>query len=455
MLALACAETSAIDSDATETSTETRATDTAEDAGDVARPPANIAEVLADCTKTPDPYPNELEPGEELARVTLTAEDARCNDGTPAQLYVRAAPVGSAGRNRWILYLQGGASCRTYGACTQRYCGIDTFYDASKLSTRWNPLRAGARGILRRNDDNPLGGANEVYLYYCSSDQWTGRNDAAVLSPPASAPAEFAPYSIIFRGHTILARALETLSAGVASADDGSRVDLASIDAAEIVLLTGSSAGSVGVQNNLDWAAARLSAHGAAVFGVLDAAAGAQLRNDSANPARPDDTAELQSEWDFIRAASGYAGFVDESCVDRQSALGTPWRCADSATVILNHLTTPFFVRQDLWDVLQRKRWVDLGLGSLLPARNAEHLAAIRQLRATALEKDGMTRDPGVYGPYCGQHIALNDDDFFAKQSLTDGDGHAQTFRSLLLAWLQGAAVQVIDDPDAKRSECP
>jgi len=85
--------------------TESDASDDSDAAGDL--PMIHEAEL---CQIPEDPRLS-VAPGTDLMKVTLEAENALCNDGSPAIMYVRPAPDGSANADRWFIWLEGGGAC--------------------------------------------------------------------------------------------------------------------------------------------------------------------------------------------------------------------------------------------------------------------------------------------------------------------------------------------------------
>lgn len=280
-------------------------------------------------------------PGNDLHKFTLDDyPDAICNDGTPAIMYVRAASTPAA-RNSWVIHMQAGGACSDYEVCMQRWCGIGP-YEADKMTSRFAPAVANASGIFARGATNAFSPANQVYLYYCSSDSWMGRRSDAVLDDPAG---QLPSFRLHFRGHDILEAAARALAAGVRS-DDGTET-LPSLTNATQVLFSGSSAGSNGLTSSLDWWATKVP-NATVVAGMLDAICMPLVEDitDPAIAAKWD--AGLRTSWTTVRTQL-YSGFSDESCLARHRG-DDAYLCGLTTHVQLHHLTTPFFTRQDLVD---------------------------------------------------------------------------------------------------------
>lgn len=72
----------------------------------------------------------------------------------------------------------------------------------------------------------------------------------------------------------------------------------------------------------------------------------------------------MQHEWESVFRAA-WSAESDDSCEawHRAHQPGTEWLCADLIHVLHHHMTTPFFVRQDLQDSLLRENFVATGFG--------------------------------------------------------------------------------------------
>jgi hypothetical protein len=229
-------------------------------------PEDNISKILADCwgeQKAPDPYPNQLTQGTELERYTLKNTDALCNDGSPAALYIR--PYSNPDfKNIWSIHVQGGGGCSSWEECAGRWCGSG-YYDASKMSSTYAPDQIGGFGIYDSDPLNLLSEANQIFFYYCSSDSWAGQGTVS-YTPEDS---QYQPYTLFSRGHLILTSAIDELEIGVHS---DLQTELPPLSEASMVVFSGTSAGSNGVQDHADWLNERLSPNGTTVFAIFDAA---------------------------------------------------------------------------------------------------------------------------------------------------------------------------------------
>lgn len=440
--------------------------DTSSDTGPVDVPADNVSTALGDCAgyyTEPPEYPNQLFSGDELQRYTLGDSNAVCNDGSPAVLYVRGW-TDEALKDVWEIHLQGGGSCASWTSCAVRWCGA-AYYDASKMSSNWTPEEIGAVGVMDSGPGNLLSGANHAYFYYCSSDAWAGMGTMSLSAPDPEDTGnvvdtgsielpDLPDYTMLRHGHTIVEAAIDELEAGVVS-DLGEAMP--PLGDADFVLFNGTSGGASGARSHADWLTDRLGANGTTVLAVFDAA----------NTPRTEDWPEsLQADleernilaWDTTLASSDVPPFVDESCAAIYGSGDEAWRCFTGTWVLYNHITTPFFVRQDLRDIGE--------VGELLAISVDEHevavassMAALAQVPEDAVEATGMTVTPGAYAPNCGQHVAMETDDWWRIATVESDDGVPMTFQDAVFAWYQGERVAVIDEPvmgegDGPRSVC-
>jgi pectinacetylesterase len=393
---------------------------------------------------------------------------AICNDGTPAVFYVRAH-TNAEGRHRWYIELQGGGGCQDGSSCARRWCSAGTNFGADKMSSRYAP-RAGMAGAgsLAADPRNPVAEWNQVFVYYCTSDTWMGRAGDVTLASEAPGGGTVS-YRMPFRGADVLDAVIDLLRRGrgpVSYADAaGARQTLPDLDAAQRVLLAGSSAGSSGVVYNADRMGELLRAHNSRCRGeacpldfraLIDSGfkpaleemgfAGTSLCRDAGLCSYE---AFQRQEWVDVMAGLRRAGGAEASCLTWHSAQapGTEWRCSDSEHVVENHLTTPFFIRQDLQDrlhvegMMERGFTVDgqpldpLAYGRFLEAR-LRGLAASVAAGEEAAAGGEAPPPPAVLGAQCTEHETLRSGAAFFAQEAPAADGDLYSTAELLAVWL-------------------
>jgi len=454
-----------------------------------------------------------------LHRVTLdtTAHpNAVCNDGSPGLIEVRKGV--DAGTNTWLIWFKGGSACRDQHRCARRWCGNQsgTTYDAGIMSSDWNGdgivdrphcLRGEAGSALDADlPGNPFADANVVKVWYCGSDTHMGR--ALVQHEDLDPDSDGTPrhFSMETRGRHIVEAVLATLDAGVTS-DDGA-VTMPSLTTAERVVISGSSAGSMGAMQNLDAMAEHITgnAPSAVVRGVLDANvppsdevyASYGVYIDAAFDAmstpgvpfeqwRRDSTLKGWTEG-WQKAADVH---VDQSCLAHiQSTEGDDGmdKCLHAAELLLTKdasdtpvLTTPVFVRFDLGDAVAGAAYKDcadfitgqpcyapnhslLSYESASPSAWLDLFDSSDHNRATMIQLlTSGTSVGGVFSPACGTHTGFTNNNF-TQQIAEDYDngafsGMPMNFMQALGQWLEtGQTVRVIDasksEPDAPSAQC-
>ena len=157
---------------------------------------------------------------------------AVCNDRTPAKYYF--SPGTDAG-NRWVIFLESGGGCSDIADCNERYERAPELMSSSRL-----PLCAEGTDLLSRDrDDNPLyWNSTHVLVPYCSSDLFLGQTSK--LGPFYwHNDSKYNDFS--FRGFTVFQSIVEDLLASHG------------LHLATHVVLSGSSAGGIGVMAHAKW----------------------------------------------------------------------------------------------------------------------------------------------------------------------------------------------------------
>ncbi len=336
-------------------------------------------------------------------------EYIHCIDGTRPMLHADKArdDDGFIESDRWLFYVSGGGSChgpdcwRSYRSTGSRLemstCHPDTV-NCSANSRSHVGNRVSGTGILSPNPANPFRAFNRVRIQKCAYDGFQG--DASEHRLAIDRDGDGAPEQRIERtfhqGHLVYKAALNFLAGGVTLAG-GAGPTLPPLANAELIVLAGNSGGGKAMimtgdrlrdhleQEVLDSEAALvrlvIDAHylpgleNEAAFGT---ALGPELLDQNDNytvdvfdhhftgvrgrlPDDPDATKseEFYSDWTYVKrqgrarqTAVAYMGTdlsaADASCVATHP--GETSFCLDEIHVLLNHVTTPFFIRMDLQD---------------------------------------------------------------------------------------------------------
>jgi hypothetical protein len=184
-------------------------------------------------------------PRGELELYLLPADEAKCNDGTPAGFYYSLNPESTT----WTIYMEGGGTCQTEEKCLERQRKSPDLTGSGP----WGATKTGAKTYSRKCSSNPdFCDANFVYIRYCSSDSHRGQRTTSEWDS-----------QFWFTGHTNFKAIASKLVRGIAGS---------SIADAEHVLLNGCSSGGTGVWTNVDTLAAMVpnavvkGAPGASIF---------------------------------------------------------------------------------------------------------------------------------------------------------------------------------------------
>ncbi len=428
------------------------------DAAPDAAPAASIADVL-DCG-TPASA-GGLANGTELQRVDIDLvafPSARCNDGTGAMYFFRPA-TSAAGRNRWVVQLQGGGTCSQPDTCAQRWCSVDTNFGMTQMTATLAPMRGTVGdGILRQGgalgEPNPVGDWNHVFVRYCSSDGWSGAAgpvDVDAHHPVTGAPVRF---RIEFNGSHIVDAVIATLrrdgGAPPAYTIAGGSVDLPDLDDATMVLLAGASAGSSGVAHNADRLREALLVHNPALamWALHDSGTTPALTDldfSTTTVCRDFGLCDYQA-YTVATTPRLWSGRSDASCQTWHAANDPAnlFRCGDNDHVAQHHVVTPMMVRMGQSDELISGNFVEMmftvpGRGLMTRALFAE---GVRARMTTLPQSVGTAEETALapaprFSPPCMRHETISSDENVFGVSVTAA-GAPRTMFDILIAAVAG-----------------
>ena len=142
-------------------------------------------------------------------------------------------------------------------------------------------------------------------------------------------------------------------------------------------------------------------------------------------------------------------GLRDESCLALQTE--QPWRCDLASYVLANHLTeSPAFVRMDLGDATIGRPYLNTRYSA------GEFAEGVRQGLLAASEGNGVEQPlvaPSVFGPACGNHVALFSTSIYFDTTIVGGGAPASLNEAIGLA-LAGAKVVLVDTVPPSLSVC-
>lgn len=454
----------------------------------------------------------------EYTRVFLRDRNVRCLDGTRPVLYVAPGRCASPGgcpqedgtvapygapihSDDWLITFTGGGACHARDvdgdgvredgrSCTDVYPT-----ERGEMGTATEPPMknlggpGGSSGIMSRDPDkNPVFATdNSVRVEKCSYDRYNGRAEHGGVE--GSLGAYNFRYTLFNHGQLIAEAAIDELMNGLsyltwADADNDGQVEdarasLPPLSEARRVLLVGHSGAAHGLRHNADRLAERIRKHRDTVDVrlLLDAnflpsvegeaayATGSsgdaytdQWQGDSTSDTGPFsyDGEAYHRDGVIAEQLDSWETALDESCLAAHTR-ETQWKCRDRQHVLFNHISTPMFIREDLFD--PNFEHTDGGNGhpiswallsgcsyqAGLPALGCdarfkvltEHVPRLLDLATTLLRDVGIRSEiargvdrslgggtaPTVYlwMPGCSSHDGAYSNDSFFQTAITDG----------------------------------
>ena len=252
-------------------------------------------------------------------------ENERCLDGSKFGYYIRRSKS-IVNSNKWIFLLEGGGLCVEPIDCIMR----KNTDEGSSLywSNTFIPGTDGMKDILLDDiDANPsFYDYNHVYLKYCSGDTWTG------------ARTSFDRFGLWFSGHSNIRAVVHHLN------------ETENLQNATHILLTGLSAGGIGVHNNADYFRDKWISHST----IFRAASVAGFYFPGPVVAYPEYALNVTVPLNNLATkymTSWFGSVLDESCL-----MNTPeryqHRCWDSH-YLYKHIDTRLFVIENRFDESQ------------------------------------------------------------------------------------------------------
>ena len=342
--------------------------------------------VTSESTFNPDLLFTKYEVSDALTRGAL------CNDGSNAAFYYRPSQTNS---NSWKIHLQGGGSCSTEEDCqtrtmvTAEIVANNPEFDSSSeflpyTSSNEYPDTLDAEGIFSLDLAlNPVFGEfNHVYIPYCSSDSHYGDKDASDET-----------FDFHFKGTTIIQSVFEDLL-------DSSIIGETNLQNSDMVVISGTSAGGRGVQQNLDRLAAMIPHSN--VHGVLDSSYFTRYF-----------LTEEERVGLALRESDLWNGQYDDSCMEFLTVESK--HLCDRVELMFDYIETPIFVHMDQLDETA------LGPNTDQSAEFATH---------TREELQSLC---GAFSGQFGFHGAIRDDEAFFQSTVS-----GLSYHDVLVNWLFG-----------------
>lgn len=177
----------------------------------------------------------ETSSSNELRKVEIANPKAVCNDNTRAVFYI-GNDAGNRSHKRWIIFFESGGLCASKADCNKRYKNKNS---TVLMSSRTLPNRVTGSDLLSTSEsENPsFYDYIHVLVPYCSSDLWLGNSTG--LNRPFNFVDDSSVDNFSFRGETIFQSVFSHLKSNLSFA--------------EAVVVSGSSAGGIGVLNHARW----------------------------------------------------------------------------------------------------------------------------------------------------------------------------------------------------------
>jgi hypothetical protein len=315
---------------------------------------------------------------DETSLFLLSGTTAQCLDGSPAGFYHRLSRKRS--RKSWIVHFEGGAYCPDAKSCIER-----SHTDLGS-SINW-PKSRNYSGFLSANPTvNPhFHNWNVIAIQYCDG--------AFYASDRADSPVNVSGTDLWFRGKDIVVNVFDVL------------LNQLGMDKAKEVIISGCSAGGVGVFLHLDWIRQRIPSH-IRVVGFPDSGFFLDIPNYKG-----------QYIWGPVYASAmalHNVTFSNDECFATFPA-NESYKCALSQYVA-PFVKTPLFVMNSLADSYQLVNLLMLDCvrgHELVNCSNAE-LTAVHSFREKMISdlKQGVLEGKSsntVFLPTCVTHCGTSD----------------------------------------------
>ena len=172
-------------------------------------------------------------PSGELKKVEIEHSEAICNDNSQAVFY-----IGKRSPKKWIIFFESGGLCTSQADCNERYKNKNS---TVLMSSKTLPKSVIGRDLLASSEkENPTFHKYTCVLVpYCSSDLWLGNSTSP--NKPFDSVDNSSLDNFSFKGKIIFQSVFRDLAVKF------------NLSYAEELVVSGSSAGGVGVMNHAEW----------------------------------------------------------------------------------------------------------------------------------------------------------------------------------------------------------
>jgi hypothetical protein len=470
------------------------------------------------CKVHPLPYdtpggPANVADVKSFTRVLLLNDPTiRCVDGTAPTIYVDRGTS-----NNWVFTVSGGGSCRPNGTdasdCVRAYLGGE----GSEMGSGSSKPMMNLDGIYDPDPRNPFASYNRVRIDKCSMDKMLGRVAHVGLTGDVDQDGIVEPPTETFdawqQGYRHITATFDALLNGLTYTtwvNNGGAVQavqetMPALASADQILFIGHSGGAQGLMHNLDYLAGELDGRGltADFRGLFDAQFMLSQENEAAFNGLGDAYDHIASgstfgdgqafDYDgtywqgaYKDALDVWNAQIDASCL---ASPGPAWKCRDYIHVLMNHVATPFMIREDFTDHkhsngVHDADWghcggVPCGAGFRVPVEHGPRLQeqSDRVFLDFATRSDlavnadttyanqglpGTTPSIALWMPRCSSHAGAYDRVQFLGVTLPDGAGGTVTMADVAVEFMSlarhGEQRMYRDDKvltGTKTSSCP
>lgn len=318
------------------------------------------------------------------------ANNAICNDGSPAGFYFRKG----SNPKRWVIHLQGGGWCYDEPSCIARMQSTP-----GMMSSKAFPSTYEVSGVFSQDSNiNPhFHDATYMYIPYCTSDSFSGSRNASAET-----------FGWHFQGKAVLKHAIQTaINLGLGTSSE--------------VLFEGCSAGGAAVVANADFvkslmppSVTKFKAHCDAGFFYETTPLGVV-----ANPSM---------QGYFQLGAPLWGGIPNDNCT---KALGNDgqWKC------YMGQYAVPFITTPTLFH-LETEDFAQLMINGVMAPWTRDKMVYLNDWRANVTRTLAQVAAPhAVYAPACFWHCSSEGEQFFDIKLANSGSSTGSSNADALVAF--------------------
>ena len=232
-----------------------------------------------------------------LQKVNLNTQEAICNDNSRAVVF-----IGIQTTKKWIIFFESGGLCTSKADCNQRYLNKNS---TVLMTSTLLPDKVIGRDILSSSkSENPaFFDHNHVLVPYCSSDLWLGESKTS-QNGSFNFVNDSSVENFSFKGRTIFHSVFEELDQKY------------NLSVAEEIVVSGSSAGGIGVLNHAKWLKSQNFTINAKLLFIIDSAWFVNFQGGIKSRVKPEFASLVGLSSDACTDMSyGYSCCLSASCL--------------------------------------------------------------------------------------------------------------------------------------------